>query len=190
MRCETFDFAAYRTGADLEARRGEVTDPSKGADVTHYRWIYHIRTHISRDEFAPTTEIGVNTDVADYPRREPGTWIISAHVPWSPHFLKNTPVCIGSEIWSTKDGHIVLGELAIHIAHMLNWDEIGRGPDYGGFNRPAADHHRNFYGGRPIDPNVAYPVLPAWLSGDQEPQPGFTIVGRGSDQSPGFQVHR
>lgn len=196
MRCGTFDFEAYRTSADLSARRDRVTDPSAGAGVTHYRWIFHIRTHISKTTFSPTTEIGVNTDVADYPRQPPGTWIISDDVPWSPHFRKNSPVCIGEEIWSPREGHITLGELAVHIAHMLNWDEVGRGPGYFGWNRAAVEHHRDFYGGKPIDPSVAYPVLPGWLSGDQEPAGGFTVVNQGRrpapapDPDPGFRVHR
>lgn len=191
MRCGTFDFEAYRTLADLQARRGRVTDPSAGAHVTHYRWIYRIRTHISKNKFSPKTEIGVNTDVTDYPRQEPGTWIISADVPWSPHFMKGAPVCIGPEIWSMRDGYITLGELAIHIAHMLNWDEIGRGRGYVGWNPAAVKHHRDFYGGKPINPDLDYPVLPAWLTGEsQAPSPGFTVVDREARQDPGFRVHR
>lgn len=192
MRCDTFDFEAYRTGADLDSRRARVTDPSAGADVTHYRWIYRIRTHISKTSFSSVTEIGVSTDVTDYPRQPPGTWVISDDMPWSPHFRKGSPVCIGSEIWGPRDGHIVLGELAIHIAHMLNWDEIGRGPGYVGWNPAAIEHHRDFYGGKPINPGLAYPVLPAWLSGKQEPQPGFQVVNVNQEKrpEPGFQVHQ
>ena len=109
MRCPTFDFEAYRTKADLAARRLKVTDREAGATVTKYRWIFRIRTHVSKDKFADVTEIGVNTDVADYPRKPPGTEILSSHVPWSPHFMKNAPVCIGPEIWGPRDGYIALG---------------------------------------------------------------------------------
>ncbi len=189
MRCPTFDFEAYRTRADLEARRSRVTNPADGATVTKYRWIFRIPTHISRDQFAPVTEIGVNTDVTDYPRKPPGTDILSSHVPWSPHFMKNAPVCVGNEIWGPRAGYIVLGELAIHIAHLLNWDEVGRGPGYSGWNGEAIAHHKSFYRGRPINPNTIYPVLPGWLAGDQPATPTFQVVNGGQGPNPGFRVH-
>jgi hypothetical protein len=190
MRCKTFDFEAYRTMADLERRRSQVSDPAAGSTVTRYRWIFKIRTHTSKTEFAPQTEIGVNTDVTDYPRKPPATWILSGHAPWSPHFMKNAPVCIGPELWAPTGGYITLGELAINIAHLLNWDEKGRGPGYVGWNGDAVQHHKKFYGGRPIDPDLRYPVLPAWLAGEQTAEPSFQIVGRGGRADPGFRVSR
>lgn len=190
MRCAAFGFEAYRTMSDLEHRRSMVTGRDAGADVTKYRWLFRIRTHISRDGFAPQTEIGVNTDVTDYPREPPGTWILSAHVPWSPHFMRNAPVCIGPELWAPTGGHITLGELAINIAHLLNWDEAGRGPGYAGYNRAAIEHHQRFYGGKPIDPGLSYPVLPAWLAGEEPAAPSFEILDHGRWAGPGFRVHR
>lgn len=190
MRCTTFDFESYRTMNDLNKRQRMVTDPDAGAVVTKYRWIFRVRTHISRDKFAPVTEIGVNTDVADYPRNPPGTWILSSHVPWSPHFMANAPVCIGEELWAPTGGHITLGELAINIAHLLNWDEKGRGPGYKGWNGAAIAHHQEFYGGRPIEPDLSYPVLPAWLTGDQPAEPTFTVLGRNGPADPVFRIQR
>lgn len=189
MRCATFDFEAYRTMADLEHRRNAVTDSTRGASVTRYRWIFRIRTHISQNQFAPITEIGVNADVKDYPRVPPQTWILSSHVPWSPHFRRNAPVCIGPELWAPSGGHITLGELAINIAHLLNWDEKGRGRGYVGWNGQAIEHHKRAYGGNPIDPNVRYPVLPGWLAGDQPAEPAFRIVSSGTPADPVFRVH-
>lgn len=188
MRCQAFDFEAYRTMADLECRQSMVTDPAAGATVTKYRWIFRIRTHVSRNQFAAQTEIGVNTDVGDYPRHQPATWILSRHVPWSPHFMRGAPVCIGPELWP-RDGHITLGELAINVAHLLNWDEAGRGAGYVGYNGEAVEHHRRHYRGGPIDPQLKYPVLPAWLAGEQPAEPPFQIVGAGNLPNPGFRVH-
>jgi hypothetical protein len=190
MRCATFAFEAYRTRADLMARRSQVTDPAAGATVTKYRWIFRIRTHVSQDKFADVTEIGVNTDVSDYPRKPPGTEILSSHVPWSPHFMKNAPVCIGPEIWGPRDGYIALGELAVHLAHLLNWDEVGRGPGYSGWNAAAIAHHQKAYGGRPINPKITYPTLPAWLAGDQPIAPTFQVVNPNRRPDPGFQVRK
>jgi hypothetical protein len=190
MRCAAFDFEAYRTGADLGQRVRAVTNAADGATVTKYRWIFRVRTHISRDAFAPVTEIGVNTDVTDYPRKPPGTWILSPHVPWSPHFMRNAPVCIGAELWAPTGGHITLGDLAINIAHLLNWDERGRGPGYVGWNPAAVEHHKKFYRGGPIDPGLSYPVLPSWLTGKQQADPSFQVVTRSGQRDPGFRVHR
>lgn len=187
MRCATFDFEAYRSMSDLEHRRSPVTDPAAGATVTKYRWIFRIKTHISRTRFAPLTEIGVNTDVADYPRKPPGTWIASSHVPWSPHFMKNAPVCIGPELWAPTGGYITLGDLAINIAHLLNWDEKGRGPGYVGWNGDAVAYHQAAYKGRPLDPGLSYPVLPGWLSGDPVSPPSFQVVRQAE---PGFRIQR
>lgn len=189
MRCATFDFEGYRTMADLEQRRSIVTEPTAGAAVTKYRWIFRIRTHISRDQFAAQTDIGVNTDVGDYPLQPPGTWILSSHVPWSPHFMRGAPVCIGPELWTPTGGHITLGELAIHIAHLLNWDETGR-PGYAGWSPEAVEYHKRAYKGRPLDPGLPYPTLPAWLMGEPVAQQSFQIVDRGDQAGHGFRVHR
>lgn len=188
MRCETFDFEGYRTIADLQARRRASNGPGAGAGVTRYRWTFRIPTHVSRGKLVPVTEIGVSTDVADYPRMPPQTWIISDHVPWSPHFRKGAPVCIGDELWKPTGGHITLGELAINVAHLLNWDEKGRGPGYVGWNGAAIDYHQSHYGGRPINPGLRYPVLPEWLSGDQPATAGFEVRDRTRRAEPGFQV--
>jgi hypothetical protein len=187
MRCETFDFEGYRSRADLDARRRSVRGPDGGAAVTHYRWNFRVRTHISREAFAPATEIGVNSDVTDYPRAQPMTWIISSHVPWSPHFLAGAPICIGDELWQPTGGHITLGELAIHVARLLNWDEKGRGAGYQGWNGAAIEYHRSRYGGRPINPNLRYPRLPAWLTGEQSTAPSFRVTG-GAARDHGFRV--
>jgi hypothetical protein len=190
MRCDTFDFEAYRSRADLDARRRQVPGRDGGADVTHYRWIFRVRTHISKDRFAPVTEIGVNTDVTDYPRLPPLTWIISSHVPWSPHFMAGAPVCIGDELWAPTGGHITLGELAIHVARLLNWDEKGRGSGYVGWNGEAIEYHRRHYRGRPINPNLRYPVLPTWLTGEQSAEPTFHVMSGVASWDPGFRTHR
>jgi hypothetical protein len=176
MRCPTFDFRAYRTARDVRSAGPGITDPQSGAHVTNYLWVFSIRTHVSEDEFADEIKIRVFTDVPDYPRNPPGTEILPPHVPWSPHFRKNTPVCIGPELWQPRRGYIPLGALAIHIAHLLNWDEAGRGGGYTGYNEAAIRLHQEKYGGGPITPGLVYPALPGWLfgepdapNGDQEP---------------------
>jgi hypothetical protein len=177
MRCESFDFEAYRTTADLEQRRRPVVDSADGSTAAKYCWIFKVKTPISRDQFAAETEIGVDTDAIGYPFHPPQTWVMSGHVPWSPHFMINAPICIGPELWRPMGGAMMLGELVINLAHLLNWDTNDCGPGYVGWNGAAVEHHRNFYGGRPIDPHLVYPALPSWLA----PEPFTEVTFGGSE---------
>jgi hypothetical protein len=161
MRCAVFDFSAYRNKHDLNQGYPEVTDPHAGADVTNYQLTFTIRTHVSENAFAEKdkTVIRVFTSMKDYPLQAPGVHVRSRPVPWSPHVTRNGRVCIAPELW-IPSGHVTLGELVIHLAQLLNWDEPGRGPDYRGFNPAAIAYHKKAYGGRPINPELRYPVLP------------------------------
>jgi hypothetical protein len=180
MRCETFDFTAYRTGHDLRADSHRVMDPDAGAEVTNYLWVFQIPTLVGPGRpLKPVTEIRVYTDVTGYPFNRPGTEVRS-DVPWSPHFNKSGQVCIAKDFWEVRRGYIKLGELVVHIAHLLNWDEQGRGPGYQGFNPDAIEYHRVTHDGGPLNPGIRYPVLP-WLRGGQPPADGegdFQVVRR------------
>lgn len=177
MACATFQARAFASVDDLEAGRRQIVSADRADRATKYRFTLRIPTLIGPGRFAPQTEIGVDTEVPDYPRTEPATWIISKPVPWSPHFRENAPVCLGEEFWLASRGHVTLGHLAIHIARMLNWDEKSRGRGYVGWNGPAIEYHRRHYGSRPLDPDLAYPKLPDWLNPAPVDPPGFTILG-------------
>lgn len=177
MRCEVFDFMAHANIADLNDRRRAVTSVDEASRVSKYRLTFRIPTLIGPGRFGASTEIGVNTDVVDYPINEPGTWVISPDVPWSPHFRGGSPVCLGNEAWRDHKGHITLGHLVLHLARLLNWDEKGRGPGYVGWNGAAIEYHRKHYRGHPLNPQIKYPALPGWLSGTPEaPSDGFEII--------------
>jgi hypothetical protein len=186
MRCSTFDFEAYRTSWDLDERVNAVPPDGAISTVRKYRFILRIPTLVSADTFELVTEIGVDVDVADYPERQPNTYLLSRHVPWSPHFRSGYPVCIGSEFWDDRKGHIVLGELVIHLQRLLNWDEKGRGPGYAGWNADAIRHHREVLHGRPLHDDVVYAQLPGWLGG-AEPDLLFDVRERTTPVS-GFEV--
>jgi hypothetical protein len=187
MRCDTFDFEAYRSTRDLNDRKRTVTD-LEDTSVSKYRFTLRVRTHTGPHSFSDMTEIGIDTDVPDYPKREPRTWIISRAVPWSPHFMTGAPVCIGDEFWKPKKGHITLGHLAIHLCHLLNWDEKGRGGGYVGWNAEAIALHKRVYNNGPINPDLEYPALPTWLTGSGDtPNPSFLIIPA-TAQEPAFKV--
>lgn len=178
MRCKTFDFTAYRTNWDLTGRRNAISPSDDTSLARKYHFVLNVPTLISATEMVPTTEMSVDVEVADYPEMTPTVYVLSKHVPWSPHFRAGDPVCIGSEAWEARHGHVVLGELVVHLQHLLNWDEKGRGSGYDGFNRAAIRHHRDVLHGKPLDEGIIYAQLPHWLT-VREPEPGFNVTRRG-----------
>lgn len=177
MRCGVFDFTAYATVADLTMRRRAITRVDDATRASKYHFVLRIPTLIGPGRFAAETEIGVSTDVVDYPINEPNTWIVSKDAPWSPHFRGGLPVCIGREAWRDHAGHVTLGHLVLHLVRLLNWDEKGRGPGYVGWNGAAIEYHRKHHGGRPLNPSISYPALPGWLAGNGRPaQHDFEII--------------
>lgn len=164
---------AYRTTTNLEQRRNPVTLLDEGQFARKYRVDFHVKTLIGQGQFANTTTIGFDLDVPNYPFDEPITWLISSHVPYSPHFKSGSPVCIG-EIWRAAEGHLLLGQLFIHIARLLNWDEVARGGGYQGWNGEAIAYHKRVYRGRPITENLHYPMLPTEIVYGLDSSPSFS----------------
>jgi hypothetical protein len=96
----------------------------------------------------------------NYPFSNPAATCIGAPFPWSPHFHPTSGiVCLGSG-WRAARGRMLAGQLVVHIARLLNFDE----PDqegYGGWNPPAVKYWRSVLRTRPLHPNLRYPILPA-----------------------------
>jgi hypothetical protein len=162
MRCSTFDFEAYRTITDLEQCRRQVTD-REATNVSKYRFVFNILTPVGPGSLSARTEVGIDSDAPDYPYRPPQTWILSERVPWSPFFMAGAPLYIDSGLWSVRGEQNTLGHLALHICHLLNWDQQDLGTGYAGWNAAAIKYHQDAYGGQPINADLSYPVLPTWL---------------------------
>lgn len=156
---------AYRTHDDLAQRRNRIVAAVDGHEATRYRVAFAIPTLVGPGTFASSTEIGFDLGVPSYPHAEPATWIISPHVPYSPHFRRGFPVCIG-EIWQLAQGRMLLGSLLVHVARLLNWDEVARGGGYVGWNAEAIAYHQRHYQGRPLNADLRYPTLPAEITHD------------------------
>jgi hypothetical protein len=163
MRGDVFDFEAYATITDLEQRRRRVRD-LHAINASKYRFIFNILTFTGPDSFSSHTEVGVDTDVPDYPYQAPRTWLLSKPLPWSPSFMEGAPVYIGRGLWSVRGEHNTLGHLALHICYLLNWDQRSLSAGYADWNAAAINHHEDVYGSRPINPDLNYPILPTWLS--------------------------
>jgi hypothetical protein len=159
MRGTLIDAQAYRSSEDLERARNPIAAVGDAHLAIKYKVTFRVPTLIGPGPMADATTIGFDLSTGNYPFSEPATWIISPHVPYSPHFKKGAPVCIG-EIWKAGKGRMLLGQLFVHIAKLLNWEEVSRGGGYVGWNGAAIDYHARVFGGKPITPGLVYPALP------------------------------
>jgi hypothetical protein len=155
-------FTAHRTAQDAEHGRQPVESQSDARRALHYRAEYRIRTLIGPGEYSSLTIARIDASDRNYPFAAPSAWIVEtaeSHTPWSPHFRKGVPFCSGS-VWR-PDGTTLLAHYLIHLARLLNWDEVLRN-GYGGYNSDAVDWWRKHYS-RPLNPEQRYPPLPADL---------------------------
>jgi ubiquitin-protein ligase len=164
MHCPVMSLTAYRSADDLKARRNPITSKDQGHLAMHYLVDYKITTLIGPDRFSDRTLVQFNMlDNGDYPYKPPSCYVVDSEMPWSPHFKKNAPICIG-EIWKDAGGKILLGHLLIHIAKLLNFDEVAREPGYVGWNAEAIKYWRSKMKEQPITPGFGYPALPTWVT--------------------------
>jgi hypothetical protein len=179
MRSPLMQVAAYRNVDDLRKRRNPITSEHEGHLATHYFVDYHIRTLVGRDLYSDRTSVYINLQAnKNYPFSEPGCYVESK-MPWSPHFLKGRPICLG-EIWQQAQGTMLLGQLLIHIAKLLNFDEVARGGGYVGYNGEAIEYWKRVLGYQPITKTLPYPELPGEIINTApapEPKKGFVRKG-------------
>jgi hypothetical protein len=164
MRSPVMNVTAYRNADDLQKRRNPITSEEVGQFATHYLVDYFIRTLVEADRYSEKTSIMFDL-LADgnYPYTVPNRIVISSPLPWSPHFAEGRPVCVDEDMWIEARGKMLLGDLLIHIAKLLNFDEIPREPNYDGYNRKAIEYWRTRMNCKPINPELAYPQLPTYL---------------------------
>lgn len=73
---------------------------------------------------------------------------------------------------------MLLGQLFNHVARMLNWDEeLPAG--YAGWNGAAIKYHRRHYRGKPLNPQLRYPVPPVSITHGIKPASAAPLVDRG-----------
>lgn len=160
MRSPLMQVAAYRGVDDLRKRRNPITSEHEGQLATHYFVDYHIKTLVGRDLYSDRTSVQIDLQANNnYPFSEPGCYVVESRMPWSPHFIKGRPICLG-EIWRQAQGTMLLGQLLIHIAKLLNFDEVARGGGYVGYNGEAIEYWKRVLGYQPITKNLPYPPLP------------------------------
>jgi hypothetical protein len=161
MRSPLFNVEAYRNVDDMRARRHTIMIEPEGHLATHYRVDYHIKTLIGCGSYGNRT--AVHFDLLannNYPFTEPSCFVIDSQMPWSPHFWRGYPICIGNG-WEQANGKMLLGQLLVHIAKLLNFDEPAyEDPVYVGYNPDALEYWETALAREPITKNLNYPTLP------------------------------
>lgn len=163
---------AYRNLDDLLAQVDPITSPTEGHLAAHYRVLYKIRTLTGPGRFSSSTTIRFDLFAnINYPFEEPVCWVVDSETPWSPHFLEDHWVCIG-KIWERAHGRILLAELIVHVAKLLNFDEPDyENPNYGGWRPDAVEYWETHLGRQPITKNLVYPQIPRRIPQPTEAKP-------------------
>ena len=179
MRGPTVSVEAYASLSNLQARRHRIATVNEAGKASHYLLDYHVKSLIAKGKFHDRFTVSIDLlSGNNYPFSAPNCQVISTPIPWSPHFTKGAPVCLG-EFWPQQGGHATLGHLIIHIAKLLNFDEPPRDRSYGGWNRAAVVYWRNVLKHKPITPGLAYPGIPREIldSTNRTPsQPAFRAL--------------
>lgn len=94
----------------------------------------------------------------DYPFSPPTVAFAAHPFPWCGHVHALTgTVCLG-EGWVRARGQITLGHLIVHVTRLVNFDEP---QTFDGFDAAALRYGRDVLHGRPLNPDLVYPALPA-----------------------------
>lgn len=160
MQSPLMKVGAYRNVDDLRKRGNPILSENEGHLAMHYLVDYNIKTLVARGVYSDRTSVHIDLLANNnYPFSEPACYVVDSKMPWSPHFLKGRPICLG-ELWGLSQGAMLLGQLLVHIAKLLNFDEAARGGGYVGYNGEAIEYWKNVLGYQPITKNLPYPQLP------------------------------
>jgi len=165
MRTPVMSVTAYRNVDDLVARRNPVVSDDEGHEATQYLVDYYMKTLVGEGRYSNKTSVKFDLLAnGNYPYTPPACFVISEPIPWTPHFTENRPICTDDDLWIDAKGRMLLGHWLVHVAKLLNFDEIPRTENYGGYTPDAARYWREHFNRQPLTPNFPYPPLPAWAS--------------------------
>jgi hypothetical protein len=148
-----------------DARRGRELSREDGlagrANVYDVTFTFNIKAGERRSIPSATARFDLDAN-GNYPFSAPSVQFHGA-IPWILHVQPSSGmVCLG-DAWRRAQGKMLLAQLAIQVAHMLNFDE----PDCGQaveFNNAALDYWRETMGSKPLHAALVYPSLPLHLT--------------------------
>lgn len=149
----------HRSADDARTGRSPVTFDD-GSPATHYRVTYDFDTLIAPAKRHRPTVVQVSPLAnGAYPASPPSSWVVSEHVPWTPHFAANVPICHGGHVWIPYRTQLV--DYVVHIGKLLNFDEPPPAPGYHGYNGAAIAYWRDTLRFAPLDPDLRFPRIHA-----------------------------
>lgn len=175
---------AARDGTQHTATSAVVTPGGDGRQTRIYSVSYAFRTLLGAGVYSETPTVVCFDLLAggNYPYSSPVAVVATDPTPWGPHVGSTGYICLGSA-WDEARGRMLLAHLVIHVARILNFD----GPDTGGghMNPAAASWWRTHHEGRPLNPDLAYPILPLDLThGVEVSSVGSAFRPRGASIAP------
>lgn len=142
----------------LSAEAGE--DGLATAYLVEYRFTHLIgrgRTHAS------ATAVFDLQSGGNYPFTSPGAAFISRPVPWTPHVHPASGIICLGDGWANAAGHMLLGQLVVHVMRLMNFDEPRTWAD-AHWNASADAYWHAELGRRPFLPDLRYPRLPVEIT--------------------------
>lgn len=94
----------------------------------------------------------------NYPTTPPAATFVTRPFPWCGHVNPMSgSVCLGDG-WARARGQITLAHLFVHVLRLANFDEPATDD---GNDGQALRYGRDVLRGRPLNPDLVYPALPA-----------------------------
>lgn len=153
------ELSAYPDESSFQ-RDKPIAGPEDASRARIYKVRYAVRTLTAVDATSESTVVKYDLLAGgSYPFTVPLATVMSRPVPWSPHFHSTGTICLGAG-WQQARGKMLLAHLVIHVAKLLNFDEPVRAQE-DGFNPAAATYWLGTLRGRPLNPELVYPDLPA-----------------------------
>ena len=186
---------AYRSLRDAEQKRPLSHEHGLLGLAEVYDFTYRFPILISEDRKVSAATARFILDVGGkYPFSVPSAQFLGP-IPWIPHVFPSGVVCLGDG-WRRASGRMLLAQLAVHVAYLLNFDEPDRGQDIEA-NNDALDYWRDELNSKPLHPGLEYPTLPLRVTHGVEepaepkgfrlleeeratPRTGFRLLGDGS----------
>ncbi len=147
---------AFASPLDLASGREATEAQGLAGFATAYRIEFRFPMRRSAHEALHRARVVVSVTSRDYPYAEPFVAFERDAIPFCPHVRPVTGhVCLG-EAWRVAEGNWLLANLVIHVMKLVNFDEPCT---LDSFSQEAFDYARRVLAGRPLNPDLDYPVM-------------------------------
>lgn len=174
----------------LDLALGREADDAKGLRgvVTVYRVEFRFPMLRSPGSLLHRARAVFEVPSHGYPFESPRVCFETDAIPFSPHIRQDVGiVCLGGA-WPEARGNWLLANLVVHVMKLANFDEPCTRD---GFSYEAVRYAREVLRGRPLNPDLDYPVLDervthsgAGPEPEPEPEPPVALFRRSSGFAP------